>query len=187
MSTKTQSASPFHTVAKREYGYHAGQVDEFIATARQAYETASGLNADIVQTKTFDLVRGGYRTDQVDQVLERLEDALRKAERDEFIAAHGEQTWDHQLISQLEELMGRLERPRGEKFRYAVAGMPGYDVDEVDVCMARITSHLQDEEHVRLKDVRNVTFGSVKGPRGYDEAQVDAFLQAVVELLVVLD
>lgn len=187
MSTKTQSASPFSSVAKREYGYHTGQVDEFIDGARQAYETDSGITADIVQAKTFDLVRGGYRTDQVDQVLERLEDALRKAERDEVIATHGQQTWDLQLIERLEELMGRLERPRGEKFRCAATGTPGYDVDEVDVCMARITSHLQDEDHVRLKDVRNVTFSGKKGPQGYDEAQVDAFLQAVVELLVVLD
>lgn len=185
--SKTQTASPFSSVAKRDYGYHTSQVDEFIDEARQAYETDSGITADIVQTKTFDLVRGGYRTDQVDQVLERLEDALRKAERDDYIATHGQQAWDLQLISRLEELMGRLERPRGEKFRHAIAGTAGYDVNEVDTCMARITSHLQDEEHVRLKDVRNVTFTNEKGPRGYDEAQVDAFLQAVIELLVVLD
>lgn len=187
MPTKTQTASPFNSVARREYGYHTAQVDEFIDQARQAYETDTGITADIVQEKTFDLVRGGYRTDQVDQVLERLEDALRKAERDDFIATHGQQTWDLRLISRLEELMGRLERPRGEKFRWAASGTPGYDVDEVDVCMARITSHLQDEDHVRLKDVRNVTFSGHKGPQGYDEAQVDAFLQAVIELLVVLD
>ena len=187
MSSKTQSTSPFNIVAKRDYGYHAGQVDEFITAARQAYETDSGITADIVQAKTFDLVRGGYRTDQVDQVLERLEDALRRAERDDYVATHGQQTWDLELISRLEELMGRLERPRGEKFRPAAAGAPGYDVDDVDVCLARINSHLQDEDHVRLKDLRNVTFDAAKGPHGYDEAQVDAFLQAVVELFVVLD
>lgn len=187
MSSKTQTASPFNSVAKRDYGYHTGQVDEFIAGARKAYETDSGLTADIVQAKTFDLVRGGYRTDQVDQVLERLEDALRKAERDQFITSHSQQTWDLQLISRLEDLMARLERPRGKKFRPAAPGIQGYDVDEVDVCMTRINSHLQDEDHVQLQDVRNVSFSAQKGPKGYDEAQVDIFLQAVIELLVVLD
>ena len=51
---------------KRKFGYHTKQVDEFISEARQAYESDSGITADIVQTKTFDLVRGGYRPDQVD-------------------------------------------------------------------------------------------------------------------------
>lgn len=187
MSSKTHTTSPFNSVAKRDYGYHNAQVDEFIDAARQAYETDTGITADTVQAKTFDLVRGGYRTDQVDQVLERLEDALRKAERDDYIATHGQQTWDLKLIGRLEELMGRLERPRTEKFRPATTGVSGYDMDEVDACMARINSHLQDEDHVRLQDVRNVTFSDQKGPHGYDEAQVDAFLQAVIELLVVLD
>ncbi|HEY4557510.1 MAG TPA: DivIVA domain-containing protein [Enteractinococcus sp.] len=187
MSAKTQTASPFTTVPKREFGYHTGQVDEFIEAARDAYETESGLSAEIVQAKTFDLVRGGYRTDQVDQVLERLEDALRRAERDEYIGRYGQQAWDLQLIDRLEELNGRLERPRGEKFRPADAGVQGYNVDDVEVCMARITGHLQDEEHIRIEDVRNATFRAEKGPHGYDEAQVDAFLLAVVELLVVLD
>lgn len=187
MSSKTETTSPFNAVHKREYGYHTGQVDEFIDAARQAYETDTGISAEVVQEKTFDLVRGGYRTDQVDQVLERLEDALRKAERDDYIATHGQQAWDLKLISRLEELMGRLERPPGEKFRRAAANTQAYAIEEVDACMTRINNHLQDEDQVRLKDVRNVTFSAVKGPQGYDEAQVDAFLQAVVELLVVLD
>jgi len=187
VSTKTQSASPFKTVPKRDFGYHTGQVDEFITHAREAYETESGITADTVQGKAFDLVRGGYRTDQVDEVLERLEDALRRAERDEFITAYGQQAWDQQLIERLEELNGRLERPRGEKFRTADSGVQGYNVDDVEVCMARIIGHLQDEEHIRIEDVRNATFRAQKGPYGYDEAQVDAFLLAVVELLVVLD
>lgn len=187
MSAKTQHTSPFEAMPKRKFGYHTKQVDEFIREARQAYESDSGITADIVQTKTFDLVRGGYRPDQVDQVLERLEDALRRAERDEFIANHGQQAWDLQLIERLEELMGRLQRPLGEKFRQAEANIQGYDMAEVDDCMARITSHLQDEEHIRLTDVRNATFTAQKGHRAYDEAQVDAFLLAVVELLVVLD
>lgn len=187
MSAKTQATSPFQFVPKRKFGYHIRQVDQFISDARQAYETDSGITADTVQTKTFDLIRGGYRTDQVDQVLERLEDALRRAERDEFIATHGQQAWDARLISTLEELMGRLQRPHGRKFRAADPGIQGYDTAEVDACMAKITSHLQDEHHIRLVDVRNVTFSAQKGRRAYDEAQVDAFLLAVVELLVVLD
>src|SRR5699024_7013212 len=127
------------------------------------------------------------RTDQVDEVLERLEDALRKAERDEYIATHGQQTWDLKRISHLEELMGRLERPRHEKFRPAATVVPGYDMDEVDVCMARINRQLQDVAQGSLQYARNVTFSRQKGPRGYDQEQVDAFLQAVIDRLVVLD
>lgn len=187
MSAKTQSTSPFNSVAKRDFGYHTGQVDEFITAARDAYESDSGINASTVQTKTFDLVRGGYRTDQVDQVLERLEDALRRAERDDFIAHYGQQAWDLQLIERLEELTGRLERTRGEKFRMADAGVQGYNIDDVEACMTRVVAHLHDEEHIRLADVRNATFRAEQGPHGYDEAQVDFFLLAVIELLVVLD
>src|SRR5699024_9663672 len=69
----------------------------------------------------------------------------------------------------------------------AATGVPGYDTDEVGVCMARINSHLQDEDHVRLQDVRNVTFSGQTGAHGYDEAHVDAVLKAVIELLDVLD
>lgn len=187
MSTQTQNTSPFQTVSKRKFGYHTRQVDEFITEARQAYETDSGITSTTVQEKAFDLVRGGYRTDQVDQVLERLEDALRVAERDEYIAQHGQQAWDEQLIATLEELMGRLQRPYGAKFRLAEPGIQGYDIADVEDCMQRIIRHLQDEEHIRISDVRNVTFSAKKGHQAYDEAQVDAFLQAVAELLVVLD
>lgn len=187
MSAQTQTTSPFQTVSKRKFGYHFGQVDAFIVEARQAYETESGITADTVQHKTFDLVRGGYRTDQVDQVLERLEDALRKAERDDFIIQHGQQAWDLKLIEHLEELMGRLQRPHGERFRRAEATVQGYDIAMVDTIMDRITSHLNDDEHIRITDVRNATFAATKGHRAYDEAQVDAFLLAVVELLVALD
>lgn len=187
MSAQTKDSSPFESVANRKFGYHTGQVDEFIAEARQAYETDSGITSDTVQNKTFDLVRGGYRTDQVDQVLERLEDALRKAERDEFITQHGQQAWDLKLIERLEELTGRLQRPYTERFRRAEANSQGYDIAEVDALADRITGHLNDEVHIRISDVRNATFNAQKGHRAYDEAQVDAFLLAVVELLVVLD
>lgn len=187
MSTKTQSTSPFTSVAKREFGYHTGQVDEFIVLARDAYESDDGITADTVQGKTFDLVRGGYRTDQVDQVLERLEDALRRVERDDYITKHGQEAWDLQLIERLQELNGRLNRQRGLKFRSADSGVQGYNIDDVEACMGRISGHLNDEEHVRISDVRNVTFRAEKGPIGYDEAQVDTFLLAVVDLLVVLD
>lgn len=187
MSTQTQTTSPFETVRKREFGYHTGQVDEFIVTAREAYETESGISADTVQAKTFDLVRGGYRTDQVDQVLARLEDALRRAEREKFIATYGQQAWDVQLLERLEELHGRLQRPRGEKFRPADPSVQGYHVADVEDCMAKIAGHLQDKEHIDINDVRNATFRAQKGPHGYDEAQVDAFLLAVIGLLVVRD
>lgn len=187
MSQKTTTTSPFTVVPKKEYGYHTGQVDEFIRAARNAYESSSDLTADNVQNKTFDLVRAGYRTDQVDQVLERLEDALRRADRDSFIATEGQQAWNERLFERVDELNARLSRPHGRKFRPAADQTQGYMVDDVEACVAKVTDHLQDIEHISIASVRNATFRAQPGPEGYDEAQVDAFLLAVVELLVVLD
>ncbi|WP_277246041.1 DivIVA domain-containing protein [Micrococcus terreus] len=191
------SELPFGRVSGKDYGYHSGQVEEFMTRARQAYEQGIGLTAREVRHAVFDAVRGGYSAEAVDEALDRLEDTLAQAERDERIAAEGIQAWAESRRAEREVLLGRLNRPAGERFRRPTAvKAASYDQREVDALCERIGltlgadpalagsgSQRGPRRPVSVDDVRRCTFEAAEGEPGYDEAQVDAFLDAVIEYL----
>lgn len=104
---------PFRRVPGKEYGYHLGQVEEFMDRARTAYEQGQGLTARDVRHTVFDAVRGGYAAAEIDEVLDRLEDTLALAERDRDIASLGVHTWAKSRRTEREVLLGRLDRSPG--------------------------------------------------------------------------
>lgn len=193
---------PFTRVSGKEYGYHRGQVEEFMERARRAYERGEGLTARDVRHTVFDAVRGGYAADQIDEVLDRLEDTLAQTERDRDIAAVGVQAWGESRRAERDVLLGRLEREPGERFRRpGSARRASYDVADVDALCDRIRTALDSgtpsvqgglrqrgaHRPVTVDDVRRAVFEAAEDGPGYDEAQVDAFLDAVIEYLAAED
>jgi DivIVA domain-containing protein len=58
----------------------------------------------------------------------------------------------------------------------------GYRVDEVDLVSDKIARFLESGESVTVEQVRSVAFRMQRG--GYREVQVDAVLDAVVEVML---
>ncbi|MFC7402888.1 DivIVA domain-containing protein [Citricoccus sp. GCM10030269] len=190
---------PFELADRGTFGYHRKQVDDFMARARLAYEGGGGLRSSDIRHVSFDAVKGGYRADQVDDVLDRLEDALAKAERAERIEAEGEDAWNARVNASIDVLRGRLDRPDGERFRrpstsgHGRRGKTGsstgasYDIAEVDALCHRLSARFMGRDDVRADDLRRAVFSAGEGANGYDEAQVDAFLDAAIDVLAVLE
>lgn len=188
LSSNPHEANPFSTTSRKNYGYDPKQVDEFIRRARHAYHGDGTMTATEVRSTSFDAVKGGYAAHQVDQVLDRLEDAFLRTERDELIQKQGMETWNTYLDELIRRLMSRLDRPDGERFRRpSREESTSYHQHDVDTLCRKLRGHLTDESSVSVTDLRVVSFRSVQGSAGYEEGQVDAFIEDAVELLTVLD
>ncbi|GAA1727772.1 DivIVA domain-containing protein [Isoptericola hypogeus] len=179
-------SSLFSTVTALRTGYDKDEVDEFFDHARQAYEgrTPEPLSHAAIQASTFDLVRGGYNTHEVDSALDRLEAAFIARQRAEYVSAHGQDAWMAALADRARTLYGRLGRPDGEKFASAERGKQGYDKDDVDAICDRLVAYFDRQEPLTSAEIRSATFGRAKGTDGYAEAPVDRFLARATEVLL---
>lgn len=182
---------PFDLAERGAFGYQRKQVDQFMARARVAYEGSGDLRAADIRHISFDAVKGGYQADQVDDVLDRLEDALARAERERRIEAEGEDAWQARVGASVDVLRGRLDRPDGERFRRPARGRDAsYDRAEVDALCHRLSARFDQRPgggDLTADDLRRVVFAPGSGTDGYDEAQVDAYLDAAIDVLSVLD
>ncbi|WP_241989023.1 DivIVA domain-containing protein [Leucobacter luti] len=168
-------------------GYAPEQVDEFLARARASYEGAdtagAGMTAAEVRHTAFQVKRGGYATRYVDAALDRLEEVFFERERRAKVRAAGEDAWWDETRALLSEVRGRIQRPRGRRFRRRGLFATGYRRSQVDAFLDRV-SEMFERRELALKpaEVRDVVFHSQW--RGYDEDQVDALLDGVVELIL---
>lgn len=176
----------FSTVPGMKSGYDPQQVDEFLDHARAVYEgSADGtLTSADIHGWSFDLVRGGYATSEVDAALDRLEGAFVAKARADFIAANGQQAWMAQLAESARTLYGRLSRPDGERFRPGRRGQYSYDRDDVDALCTRLVAYFDRSEPITSEEIRTSTFRRRRGSKGYEEAGVDAFLARAIEVLL---
>lgn len=165
-------------------GYATAEVDDFLARARQSFETEQdeALDAAAVRAVAFALVKGGYQTGPVDAALGRIEDAFAARERQDALSRAGARAWVSRSRRLAQEVLDRLSRPRGRRFRRAGFLRYGYRVDEVDLVADRISRFLETGEDLTVDQVRTVAFRMQR--RGYSEAQVDAVLDAVVEVML---
>lgn len=166
-------------------GYDIAQVEDFLEDARRAYSAEPGsptvLTSQSIRSTAFALQKGGYTTDSVDAALERLEDAFAGREREVAIAAKGEQTWYEEVKAQAQEILDRVAGEDGHKFDRVSSFTLGYERKGVDAFCARLVSYFQGQA-LPVEAVRTVTFRSVRG--GYREVQVDAVLDAVVDVML---
>jgi DivIVA domain-containing protein len=180
------SSTLFSTVSKMRTGYDPDEVDDFFDHARQAYEGRTPepmSNADIAGS-TFELVRGGYNTHEVDAALDRLEGAFIARQRAEFVNQHGQDAWMGALAERARTLYGRLGRRDGQKFAPAERGQQGYDMDDVDALCDRLVGYFDRQEPLTAAELRSATFSRAKGADAYAEAPVDRFLARAIEVLL---
>ncbi|MFT4136905.1 DivIVA domain-containing protein [Microbacterium sp.] len=177
-------ARPFTTASGLRRGYEKAAVDSFLAHAREAFETdAVGLlTAAEIRRTAFPVVKGGYRIAQVDAALGRIEDAFAHRERERALAAEGAAAWVEDTRALAQEVLDRLSRPPGHRFRRAGRLHYGYRVDEVDLVADKLARYLETGESLTVEQVRTVAFRLQRG--GYREDQVDAVLDAMVEVLL---
>jgi DivIVA domain-containing protein len=169
-------------------GYDIRQVEAFLAKARQVYESESPgamMTSWHVRTVGFDLVRGGYDVDAVDAALDRIEDAFARREKHSGEERAGAAGWADQLRSQEQALRAQLARPQGQRFPRGSGLELTYDVDQVDALCLQVEDAFASGRLMPPDQIRMAVFKSRRGGRGYREASVDAFLDRVVELLVV--
>lgn len=177
---------------RNQYGYNAKQVDQFLQRARVSFESPSSagrpVKSDDVRAVTFDPVRGGYAAAGVDAALDRLEDALALRERDELIAERGEEAWLREIGRLAGVLRGRLHRPDGQRFRRpSKAKARSYNIQDVDDLCHELVGYLDEDRALSVDNVRRAVFRPAVGRDGYEESQVDAFLDRVVQLMAAID
>lgn len=180
----TPVSETFDRVGRMSKGYDVDQVESFLTRAREAYESTGrtpAMTSWQVRTVGFDLVRGGYDVDAVDAALDRIEDAFARRERQRS----GSAAWQQQIRTQEQTLRTQLSRPDGQRFPRGNGLELTYDVHAVDDLCRRIEQGFVSGRPMPPDAVRLAVFKSRRGTRGYREASVDAFLDRVVELLVV--
>jgi DivIVA domain-containing protein len=190
---------PFPQTSGREKGYDPVTVDAFLARAREAFEIPDAVvpgsaaqetgpqelspltSADIRRT-AFPLVKRGYRIPAVDAAMGRIEDAFAAREREQALSVAGARAWVGSSRRLAQEVLDRLSRPQRQRFRRVGALRYGYRIDEVDVVADRVARYLASGESLTVEQVRTVAFRMQRN--GYDEVQVDAVLDAVIEVML---
>lgn len=177
----------FPLATKRQYGYQQDQVEQFLDLARSTYEGAAEtgvvMTSEDVRRMSFAVKRGGYSARYVDAAMDRLEEVFFERERRVRMRADGEDAWWNETRALLSEVRGRLQRPRGKRFRRRGVFATGYRRSQVDAFLDRVAEMFENRElGLAPSEVRDVVFHSEW--RGYDEEQVDALLDGVVELIL---
>lgn len=180
----TTEPAPFPHASGRQKGYRPEDVDDFLARARTAFEDigASDVDANVVRTVAFALVKRGYQVAAVDAALGRIEDAFAAREREHALGRAGARAWVGQSRQLAQEVLDRLSRPKRRRFRRVGPLRFGYRIDEVDLVADKLARYLETGEPLSVDQVRSVAFRMQR--RGYSETQVDAVLDAVVEVML---
>ncbi|WP_127474680.1 DivIVA domain-containing protein [Microbacterium sulfonylureivorans] len=182
-TAQTSPKAAFPETHGREKGYQKRAVDDFLSRARDAFEVGGEpLTAMDVRQVAFPLVRHGYVIASVDAALGRIEDAFAARERDAAVAQAGARAWVGQTREAAQAVLDRLARPRGQRFDRVSALRYGYRRDEVDLVADKVSRFLESGDSVTVEQVRSVAFRMQRG--GYNEAQVDAVLDTVVEVML---
>jgi len=182
---RTAAQATFPRTSGRERGYARRDVDEFLERARLAFESPQSegsLRASDIRSVVFPLVKRGYQPDAVDAALSRVEDAFAARERKEALSMAGTGAWIDQTRAQAQEILDHLTREPRHRFARARLLGYGYRLDEVDLVADKLAAYLADGRPVTVEQVRTVAFRMQR--RGYREEQVDALLDAVVDVML---
>ena len=193
-----RNASGIARAGKRKWGYNPEQVDEFLERTHALYDSEDAqLTQQDIQNVSFDLSKGGYVISQVDAALGRLERAVVDQQTTREIARHGRVVWKAQTEDLYRSLAAHADRAARQRFRPGDAKAPSYDRKQVDRLVDQVidkaaaelgvdgvtADDVKDLVDVNSTSVANVIFTQRKGKRGYDERQVDNYLNACARLL----
>ncbi|KFF59266.1 hypothetical protein JF66_12655 [Cryobacterium sp. MLB-32] len=178
-------STTFPRSAKKTLGYSLEQVEDFLASARQAYDAnddSGPLTAVSIRHTAFSMQKGGYSPQHVDAALERLEDAFAARERERVLSVSGEEEWLREARTSSEVLVARLSRAAGHRFTRTSFLSVGYKRSDVDRFSNRIVKCLRDGRSMSVDEVRTAVFRAERG--GYREAQVDVVLDSVIDVML---
>jgi len=179
------TTTTFPRTAKKILGYRADQVDAFLETARRAYDgsdESATLSAELIRNTAFAMKKGGYSPAHVDAALERLEDAFASRDRDVASRTVGKQAWLEEAKAKAQVLVNRLSRPSGHRFARTTFLSVGYSRADVDRFANKLVKYFEAGFPITVDDVRGSVFRPERG--GYREAQVDAVLDGVVDVML---
>lgn len=173
----------FPKAGPKQPGYSPAQVEEFLTRARAQFTdpVEAGLTAHDVRNTEFDLVHGGFIPEIVDGVMDKLEDSFASREILRQKSEKGSYALDDRFARVVELIRGRLTRPQGKRFSNTGLLLRGYSRKQVDALCEHIARHLDSQAPMSIDEVRRVVFNAKRG--GYEEAQVDAFIDRVIEAL----
>lgn len=167
----------------RGRGYHRRAVDQFLSAARESFETGGDeITASDIRVASFPLVKGGYVIADVDAALGRIEDAFAARERERGVQERGAEGWVLHAREEAQVVLDHLARGRRKKFARAGLLSFGYRVDEVDHVSARIVRFLRDGDELSVEQLRSAAFRMQR--HGYREEQVDALLDATIDVML---
>lgn len=179
-------STTFPRTRKSRLGYNIDQVEDFLEDARRAYTADSGAPTVVtsagIRRTAFAMQKGGYSPTHVDAALERLEDAFAARERERAFAQQGDAAWYSTARGTAQEILDRLARPVGHKFKRVSPLTTGYHPADVDAFSSKLIDYFQHGKPMSVEQVRTVVFRSRKG--GYHETQVDVLLDAVIEVML---
>lgn len=176
------TAPAFARADRRKNGYDAQLVDEFLARAREAFESGSGVTSQEIRQVSFPLVRGGYQIPSVDAALARIEDVFAARERERALSQLGARAWVRSSRTLAQEVLDRLTRPPRARFERVGFTRYGYRIDEVDLVADKLAGYLESGDSIAVDQVRSVAFRMQRG--GYREDQVDAVLDAIIDVML---
>ena len=183
MTTSETPTISFPETRGSTKGYEKRSVDAFLTRAREAFEAgAEPMTAADVRRAAFPLVRRGYVIAAVDAALARIEDAFAAREREPAVTTEGARAWVGQTRETAQVVLDRLSRPKGHRFDRVGSLRYGYRIDEVDLVADKLARYLETGDSVTVEQVRAVAFRMQRG--GYRESQVDAVLDAVIEVML---
>ena len=178
-------APSFPVLPRREKGYQRAAVDTFLARARRAFEDdAEGIGSADIRAASFPMVRGGYDVPAVDAALARVEEAFAQRERALVVSTDGASAWVGRARTDAQVILDHLTRAPGHKFARTGMLTFGYRIDEVDHVAKRIVRFLRDGDALTAEQVRQTAFRMQR--RGYREEQVDALLDATIDVLLAI-
>ena len=173
----------FPLADSKTLGYDRSVVDAFLDRARQAFQgTDASLTSSDIRSAAFPLVKGGYMAAEVDSAVERLEDTFAEREREARIAEIGIDQWNAEARELAQEILNRIGRAKGRRFRRSAFISYGYSVADVDAFAERVHNFFTAGEPLSRSEVRTVTFRPQL--RGYDESQVDFLLDELVRVML---
>ncbi|WP_406250058.1 DivIVA domain-containing protein [Microbacterium sp. M] len=179
----TPAPTAFTLTTGRTRGYHPAAVDAFLAAAKTSFERDDdALSAEDVRVASFPMVRGGYAVAEVDAALGRIEDAFAARVRDRAVRAEGATAWVEQARGEAQVILDHLARPKLHKFARVGWLTYGYRAEEVDHVARRIVRYLRDGDELSVEQLRSAAFRMQRG--GYREEQVDALLDATIEVML---
>ncbi|WP_345802781.1 DivIVA domain-containing protein [Microbacterium sp. AZCO] len=183
-TSRAPRTAAFPDAPRRTKGYDKKAVDAFLLRAKAAFDgsESESLTATDVRQVAFPLVKNGYAIAPVDAALGRIEDAFAARERQSVVTRKGANEWVSRAKDTAQVVLDRITRPRGQRFDRVSILRYGYRVDEVDLVADKISRYLETGDSVTVEQVRAVAFRMQRG--GYRETQVDAVLDAVVEVML---